>query len=54
MTSSGEQYKLEDSLGEYDIRLLPCKEGDVTSSGEQGSLRNSQGEGTTASQPLSI
>ena len=45
MTSSGEQDCIKDSLGEYDFRLYPCKEGDVTSSGEQGSLGNSQGEG---------
>ena len=44
MIISGEQESLKVSLGEYDNRLLPCKEGDVTSSGEQDSLKVYPGE----------
>ena len=55
MTSSGEQDGLKDSLGEYDIRLHPCEEGDVFEvQGGSGDYRTPRVRGVTPMKPIMI
>ena len=42
------EYDSRLSVGEHDIKLLPCKEGDVTGSGEQDSIKDYLGERSNA------
>merc|ERR1711867_92760 len=50
MGGQGESQRLPDTAN-YETRLYPCKEGDVTSSGEQDSLKDSLGEYDTRLYP---